>query len=284
MRETREMHYFVLGCCLLLGLIATPASAAESTNAAKHIVVDPGHGGQDTGASRGGAFESPIALLIAKNLATNLRRLGFTVTLTRDDDRHISLEDRALIANKAAADLFVSIHLNSSPDPRAQGKEFYFQNLLPVDEEAMYLANRENDDSVSDTASPAKDRAIQAGYLAAEAARLPKLAIEDSGVHNDVKRILEDLERNERVRRSSELAKAMAAEWAGSPAMGRTSTKAIRQAPFFLISNVVAPSILVEVGYLTHKREGVRLQQPDYQDALATALAGGIQRYFKTLP
>ncbi len=264
-----------------VALIPSDANAGEKT-----VVLDAGHGGHDTGASAGSVHESAIALTIAKQVGSLLEKSGYKVILTRSKDEWMSLEKRAAIANKAAADLFVSIHLNSSTDSRAQGKEFYFQNQLAVDEEALFLANRENHahDEVSSVAL-GQDRVQKAGLRAAEAARLPALEIENASVRTDVKNILEDLDRSARIRASSELAKALYHEWQKSEASQRTGTgrpsRGIRQAPFFLVSNVAMPSVLVEVGFLSHSKEGVKLQQDSYQTALAKALASGIDQYFK---
>lgn len=261
-----------------------------STLQAKKIVIDPGHGGHDTGASFGDAHESDIALAISKSVAMKLQKSGYKVVLTRSRNEWISLERRAAIANESAADLFVSIHLNSSTDPRAQGKEFYFQNQLAVDEESLFLANRENhehEDPSAPSVNPGQDRVQKAGLRTAEASRLPKLEIANSGVRTDVRGILEDLDRSARIRDSSELAKILFYEWqngatsasvTGTP---RSQARGIRQAPFFLVSNVAMPSVLVEVGFLSHGKEGLRLQQPPYQDQLASAMATGIDRFFQ---
>lgn len=277
---TRASAFFHRLIQVVTGAVAVTITVTATAAVPRSIVVDPGHGGHDTGASRDGVHESVIALAVARSLRSRLEDAGYAVTMTRKGDEQISLEDRALIANQASADLFVSIHLNSSNDPRAQGKEFYFQNQMPVDEEAFFLANRENREGAD---VDAKDRAQQAGLLVAEAAKIPKLNVTDAGVRNDVKRILEDLSRNERVRRSSLLAKALDREWQASPFATRSSSRTIRQAPFFLISNVAMPSVLVEVGFLSHKREGQKLQSAEYQAALADAMAKGIKKYFESL-
>jgi N-acetylmuramoyl-L-alanine amidase len=117
---------------------------------------------------------------------------------------------------------------------------------------------------------------------AAEAARLPDLDIAKGPVRTDVRGILEDLDRSARIRDSSELAKILYREWQDSNASKPTrASRGIRQAPFFLVSNIAMPSVLVEVGFLSNAKEGARLQQPDYQAALAEALASGISRYMK---
>mgnify|MGYP001577243627 CR=1 FL=1 len=108
------------------------------------VVIDPGHGGNDGGAKSDDAKESAIALSVSKLLADALKNDGrFEVKMTRTRDEFVTLEDRAEFANHAKADLFISIHTNWSEDPKARGKEIYFQNQLPPDEESLYLASRE---------------------------------------------------------------------------------------------------------------------------------------------
>ena len=273
----------------LAGLIfftsVAPSSDAMASNAPKAeakavIVLDPGHGGHDIGASNDEAMESEIALKITKLVGDRLEKAGLKVIYTREKDESVSLEKRALIANRAKADLFVSIHLNSSTDARAHGKEFYFQNQVPADEESLFLANRENHEPASQDLN--NDRVALAGLRQAEASRLPEVSIENSRVRHDVKSILEDLDRSARVKFSSELAIQLNNEWnKAAPLAGvsKTSSRSIRQAPFFLVSHVAMPSVLVEVGFLSHKREGARLKQEAYQTALADSLAAGIHKW-----
>ncbi len=253
-------------------------------------MIDPGHGGSDSGASLDGAKESAIALLISKRLKEILSERGYQVTLTREKDESVALEDRAAKANLTKPELFVSIHLNSSTDSNAQGKEFYFQNQLQADEESMFLANRENADL-----HDSSDRIERTGIRRAESENLqtlsptlsPSLSIAAPETRNDVRRILEDLARNERVKRSSRAAIEMDLAWRESPFAARfdsrNSSRTVRQAPFFLVTHIAVPSVLVEVGFLSHKREGARLQTGDYQNALALSLASGIDRYFRAV-
>ena len=110
-----------------------------------YVVIDPGHGGSDAGAVYGDAKESDIALKVSLQLKKLLEKdRDFKVSLTREADFNLSLEERVQKAEKQKADIFLSLHANASNDQRAKGVEFYFQNNLPADEEAMYLANLEN--------------------------------------------------------------------------------------------------------------------------------------------
>lgn len=297
--NNKEMFLTTKSAARILVLLALIWSAEISLCAvearagiSKTVVIDPGHGGQDTGASLASIHESSLAMLISSQLRKKLEAQGHRVLLTREKDEWVSLEGRAAFANTSRADLFISIHLNSSTDPRAHGKEFYFQNQLPVDEEALFLANRENhshDDGDKASANLGQDRVEKARLREAERARLPTLNIENKSVHSDVRNILEDLDRSARVRESSELAKELFNSWQGSSAASsvqknRAASRGIRQAPFFLVSHVAMPSVLVEVGFLSHKIEGKKLQDEAYQNQLTTALAAGINRYFNRQP
>lgn len=226
-------------------------------------MIDPGHGGTDTGASRGPIKENEIALKVALDLAQILREdARFKISLTRTTDRKIPLPTRTQLAEDAHADLFLSIHLNSSTDPRAKGIEIYFQNQLPADEEAMYLVGREHEEeSGGATAAPEKKS-------------------EPLSVATDLKRILEDLHRNHRIANSSEAAKILVAAMATGLSGGRHQ---IRQAPFQVVQNIEIPSVLVELGFITNAQEGPRLMREDYQKDLARALFDGLVKYKETV-
>ncbi len=218
------------------------------------VVIDPGHGGVDTGATRGKIRESNIALAVAKALDALLRYdPRFEVFLTRDGDESRSLPERAHIAKKNQADLFISIHANASEDPRARGVEFWFQNQLPADEESLFLANRENQNLESETAHAPKDKRISR--------------------HSDLVGILDDLQRNYRISASGELSRLLYQHWSG--AKGRHKN-AIRQAPFYVVSEVPVPSVLVELGFLSHDPEGHRMAEPEFQKQSARSLFDGI--------
>ncbi|MGH7874930.1 MAG: N-acetylmuramoyl-L-alanine amidase, partial [Candidatus Binatia bacterium] len=122
--------------------------AAPPPSGIRKIVLDPGHGGKDPGAiGAGGIAEKDLVLIIAKKLAAKLKReMGMEVILTRKDDRFIPLEGRTAIANAEDADLFVSLHMNASPNAEARGLETYYLDNT-TDEASMRLAARENSTS-----------------------------------------------------------------------------------------------------------------------------------------
>jgi len=110
------------------------------------VVIDPGHGGWQFGAvGPGGLREKDLVLDIALKLGAQLRLAGMRVVYTREKDVFLSLAERAEIANRAKADLFVSLHANSSPDPTARGSETYFVSLEASDDDAARVAITENE-------------------------------------------------------------------------------------------------------------------------------------------
>ena len=232
-------------------------STAEA--APLHILVDAGHGGSDSGAVRGNVKESSIALKVAKNLAELLKKDDrFEVTLSRESDRKISLDQRTQIAKDVKADVFLSIHLNTNNDPRVHGQEFYFQNQLPADEDMLFLASRENDDE--------DERHVQTEKLSSE---------------NDVRVILEDLGRNHRIRSSGELSKVLFENWAVANGK-KVASRSIRQAPFRVVSQVNIPSVLCELGFLSNAVEGAQLLEAKYQASLAKSLYDGLVKFKET--
>jgi N-acetylmuramoyl-L-alanine amidase len=227
-----------------------------------HILVDAGHGGIDKGAVRGHLHESEIALKVANELAQLLRddpQQRFKVSMTRTGDQKVSLKARTEMAKETKADLFVSIHLNSSTDARARGKEIYFQNQLPADEDALFLASRENSEE--------------------EEAREKESKNEPMNARTDLKRILEDMNRNHRISSSSRLSKTLLETWESKNPSLRFGSRAIRQAPFQVVSLISIPSVLVEIGFISHAQEGPLLAQANYQKQVAQSLYEGLVKY-----
>ena len=221
-----------------------------------HIVIDPGHGGHDDGATRGKLYEQQIVLSISRYLVKHLEQdPRFRVTMTRNSKKFVRLSQRAKLANRIGADLFLSIHANASPDRRARGLEVYFQNQLPPDEESMYLANLEHEGHREDDRYTDRDE-------------LQGLSIPRSTTP-EVKNILKDLIRSHRIRESSHLAKDIVEHWTGST---KSRQHSILQAPFFVVSNVNMPSVLVEVGFVSNKRDARKLATKSYQKSIARNL------------
>ncbi len=230
-----------------------------SSGAAGHrfpVIVDPGHGGSDGGATRGNLREADIVLSVSRHLTKLLEADSeFEPRLTRHRDMELTLEERAQFAQGLERGLFLSVHVNASANPKAHGVEFYFQNQLPPDEESQFMANREN----------------QMVDVAAIAERAPK---------SDVLAIISDLARNFRTRQSANLGEDLVLSWQG-PIQVRTLP--LRQAPFFLITHLEIPSILIELGFISHEREARKLADRNIQMAMAQHLYEGVKKFKERL-
>ena len=234
-------------------------------------MIDPGHGGRDRGACRLQMQESEITLKVALKLREKLRQdKRFKVFMTRQTDEKITLNGRtkrALLAlnEKARAQgaIFLSVHVNSSPDAHARGAEFYFQNQLPPDEDSMYLAHQENEREDG-------EGNVARNYSFVEQANLP----------TEVSTIVTDLLDGDRVWKSSQLSKALKKNWRGSK---KSKTNSVRQAPFFVLSQLTIPSSLVELGFLTNGDDARDLVSPEMQDRMADDLYRGLIEYKESM-
>lgn len=221
------------------------------------VVLDPGHGGAQGGAtSPSGLQEKDLALTLAKKVKKALEReLGATVVLTRERDVMMQLSERVTFANAKKPDLFVSIHANSMPTKQQRlvndGIETYFLSASASGDQAKKVAAREN----------------------AEAGGQPKGAAGDT-----LSFILADLQRAETHHDSSRLAYAV--HEALIEATGATD-RGVQQAPFYVLMGLEAPAVLVEVGFISHPVEGRKLADDEYQDTLARAITRGVAHFLQ---
>jgi N-acetylmuramoyl-L-alanine amidase len=219
------------------------------------VVIDPGHGGRDPGTqSADGVSEKDLALQIALCLDRVLEGAGVAVDLTRRDDRSLSLAERTAIANRDHAALFVSIHLNSSPDANTAGLGTYYLNNT-TDRATIRLARMENSavETTSDRAGPNLNYVLtdlRQGYKANEAVALAQM-IETESV-------------------------------AAADADGfRLRALGAMQGPFYVLVGAEMPSVLVECGFLSNADEARRLSAPRYQEALAGGIGAAVIHYLK---
>jgi len=220
------------------------------SNGLRKVVLDPGHGGKDPGAlGPGGIAEKEIVLSIAKKLAVKLKtEMGTEVVLTRKDDRFVPLEDRTLLANSQDADLFISLHVNASPNADARGIETYYLDNT-TDEAAIRLAARENATSRKNI--------------------------------SDLQFILSDMMQNMKLEDSITLAHRLQAALVSgmSKFMGDVKDLGVKKALFHVLVGARMPSVLVEMFFITNKNESRAMADPNYQDAMVDALFEGIQKY-----
>ena len=219
-------------------------------NGLRKVVLDPGHGGKDPGASGpGGIAEKEIVLSIAKKLAVKLKtEMGTEVVLTRKDDRFVPLEDRTLLANSEDADLFISLHVNASPNADARGIETYYLDNT-TDEAAIRLAARENATSRKNI--------------------------------SDLQFILSDMMQNMKLEDSITLAHRLQTALVSgmSKFMGDVKDLGVKKALFHVLVGARMPSVLVEMFFITNKNESRAMADANYQDAMVDALFEGIQKY-----
>jgi N-acetylmuramoyl-L-alanine amidase len=218
------------------------------------VVIDPGHGGHDVGTSGpSGLYEKDVVLDVATRLGALLEeRLGSEVVYTRDDDTFIPLEERTRIANEHKADLFLSIHANSSPYRTAAGVETYYLNFT-TSKTAMDLAARENASS---------QRSIF-----------------------DLKDVLQKIAMKDKIDESREFAEHIQASLYAISSKSNAAAKdrGVKKAPFVVLIGAAMPSVLAEIGFLTNSADEALLRKPEQRQKIAEALYKGVASYADTL-
>lgn len=236
------------------GYLYNPKIPKRKQIAAPLIVVDAGHGGKDHGAmSASGIKEKDVNIKIAKHVKTILvNRYKYRVVMTRKDDTFIPLKDRSKISNKRNADLFVSIHANAAKRKSAHGIETYFLGTSH-NKQALATAARENGELVK--------------------------SVKD----NQVQQILASLITTTKINDSSRLAGRVQENLYRSSKKKNRSLKnlGVKEGPFYVLHGADMPSILVEVGFLTNKKEARMLSKSEYLYRLASSIAEGIHKYLQ---
>lgn len=233
---------------------SAPAAVISSARKKMRIVVDPGHGGKDPGAVRSRVREKDLNLAVSKELFKLLKKGGFEVKITRDNDTFIALSERSRMANNFKADLFVSIHTNASKNKQANGFQVYFRSEKASDKEAAETAALENE------------------------------AMQYEEVHyNFVDALLQSLAKNEYINESSKLAGYVRNAVYKQPGIGIgvSQNDSVRQANFYVLKGVQSPAILVEMGFISSQKDRGRLTQSAVQKKMAQGIYNGIYNYAK---
>lgn len=236
---------------------SVPPSAPSGGSAVpvrKHrvrVMIDPGHGGKDPGAvGPTGLREKDVVLAIGRRIREKLERSGeFDVRMTRDDDVFIPLEERTAMANKGRADIFVSLHINASPNRRAEGFSTYVLSRGASNREDLELAARENGVPV---------RKLQG-----------------------VKFIIDDMFTGARKNESLRLAKTVndavvrhvSTRYPGAQSLG------LKQAPFYVLVGARMTAVLVEASFISNAREESRLRDPSCLDGIADGVVEAVRYY-----
>jgi N-acetylmuramoyl-L-alanine amidase len=217
------------------------------------IVIDPGHGGHDAGTiGPTGLREKDLVLDVSRRLGALIEeRMGSQVVYTRSDDRFVPLEERTSIANANQADLFLSIHANSSPVRTASGVETYYLNFT-TSREALEVAAREN--------------------------------AESSMTINDLEGLLQKIALKDKVDESREFAQRIQnALCASSMKAARNRDRGIRKAPFVVLIGASMPSVLAEIGFVSNAQDERLLRRSETRQKIAEALYKGLSQYAATL-
>jgi N-acetylmuramoyl-L-alanine amidase len=218
------------------------------------IVIDAGHGGHDTGTiGPNGLLEKDLVLDVSLRLGRLLQtRMGAEVVYTRDDDTFVPLETRTAIANQQQADLFVSVHANSSPDPSARGVETYYLNFNPSPD-ALEVAAREN-------------------------------AVSEKSVH-ELGDLVKKIALKEKVEESREFASDVQHSlYTGLVGKEKNvRDRGVKKAPFIVLIGANMPSILAEISFVSNPGDERKLKTPEYRQKIAESLYKGIARYINGL-
>jgi N-acetylmuramoyl-L-alanine amidase len=214
------------------------------------IVIDPGHGGHDTGTIGPNGFtEKDLVLDVSLRLGKLLEsKMGADVVYTRDDDTFVPLESRTAVANQEQADLFLSIHANSSRDRGARGVETYYLNFTSS-EDALEVAAREN-------------------------------AVSEKSIH-ELQDLVKKIALKDKIEESREFAsEVQTALYAGiSKKNAGLRNRGVKKAPFVVLIGANMPSILAEISFLSNGTDERKLRTPEYRQKIAEAIYKGVAKY-----
>ncbi|MEX0329110.1 MAG: N-acetylmuramoyl-L-alanine amidase [Ruegeria sp.] len=230
-----------------------PAKPGHSIARPLRVMLDPGHGGIDPGAEVGGTDEKTLMLTFARELREVLLRSGhYEVVMTRVDDHFVSLERRIALANRAGADIFVSLHADILSDGRAHGAAVYTLSKDASDVASLRLAERhDRGDLIS--------------------------GIDLSGSDDQIADVLLDMARRETRPRTTALARALADGMAQQG--GPMNNKPIRTASFSVLKAADIPSVLIELGFLSSPRDFENIQDPEWRAKMAVGIFNGLEQW-----
>lgn len=225
----------------------------------KTIVIDPGHGGNDLGTGFGGIHEKDVAVLYSLKLRDELKKAlpELEIFLTREDDRYVSLPDRAKFANSKSANLFLSLHVNHAPNAKVEGLETYILSPDATDDDAKKTALLENDSWLKNS------------------------KIKDTG--DAVKKILVDMEQTKYIQESALAASKIQSELKDLEKTHGLKNRGVKQAMFYVLSQVAMPSTLVEMGFLSNTGDRSRMMDVVFRDEFIKKLVSAIKHYRDTI-
>jgi N-acetylmuramoyl-L-alanine amidase len=234
----------------VLPLLLVAGSVHAAPQPRPRVILDPGHGGSNTGAAGvvEGLYEKRLTLVLARTVARRLAARGIDVVLTREDDRYVTLRERVRRANHAGGALLMSIHANASATRAQRGYETYIltPEALATDTPALRGAD-----------GPPRE-----------------------GVDSATARLLDDLERASAVPEAARLAGRVQARLA--EVRGAGASRGVRQAAMDVLMGPTMPAVLVEVGFIDHPAEGLELLRREVREQIADALARAIVDFLES--
>jgi N-acetylmuramoyl-L-alanine amidase len=218
------------------------------------VCIDAGHGGNDMGSvGKTGLMEKDVTLQISQKLKNIIEgRLGLRVVMTRSKDSEVSLNSRVAIANNQKAQLFVSIHINSSYRNSARGTATYYVSLKATDQESYELAQKEN--------------------------RSYGKSDEEAMENDALKMILWNMAQTDYIRESSKLAEFIQRE---CNSLMNTINRGVKQAPFRVLMRAAMPAVLVEVAFISNPTEERKLKEEAFLNRVALAIYNGIAKFIR---
>ncbi|HKA22039.1 MAG TPA: N-acetylmuramoyl-L-alanine amidase [Blastocatellia bacterium] len=237
--------------------LATKVDAKAAQSPIKRIVIDPGHGGHDTGTiSPGGLREKDLVLDVGRRLKAYIKNNypDVEVIMTRDTDRFVALEERTAIANSRRADLFISVHANASPSRVASGVETFFLSPDRAPSEDVQTAAREN----------------------------ARIAAEKPG--EKAEPVFASVTVGNRVAESRELARYIQAglvRGIGAQSPRTAMNRGVKHASFVVLLGAAMPSVLAEVSFLSNPKDEALLQTGQFRERVAASLFAGLNAYLK---
>jgi N-acetylmuramoyl-L-alanine amidase len=223
------------------------------------VVIDPGHGGDETGAiGPGNVIEKEVTLDIATRLAAILGRdPSVRPVLTRTNDTIVALDERAAIANHEKASVFLSIHANSSRASGAHGSETYYLSLGATDSVSAAVAHDENTAAAPGGAAPPPPAPADLDF------------------------ILWDMAQSAHLKESAALAESIQNEL---NALLQTENRGIKQAPFRVLVGATMPAVLVETAFISNGEEAKKLATPEFRQSIAEAIARAVASFLQSHP
>lgn len=233
------------------GDVSSMGNKKKKSTSIDVVCIDPGHGGSDLGAvGTKNTKEKNITLKVSKKLKKILEReLGVRVVMTRESDVEVALDSRVAKANNQNAQMFLSIHVNSSYRKSARGPETYFVSLKATDKNSMQLAMKENSSFTG---------------------------MGDETEGDDLKMILWSMAQTEHIKESSRLADYIQDEL---NVLLNTKNRGVKQAPFRVLMRASMPAVLVEVAFVSNRYEENRLRNDSFLDKVAESIYNGVSKY-----